>query len=135
MENDIPSKGEIVWFKCCTNGKPIGAREEIPEHMFLILTNTDYNKKSDHFCGLPITSRKKFKYQDFLANYGIDITDEDIEGNLTFEKESYILCDRPVRLNKNDLSKDQKHTGKMKKDMLDSPIIKIYRFFKAGKIS
>jgi hypothetical protein len=31
----VPSKGEIVWFKCDTNGKPIGSRKDIPEHMFL----------------------------------------------------------------------------------------------------
>ena len=114
MEDNIPSKGEIVWFNCCTNGKPIGNRKNIPEHMFLILTNSDYNKESDYFCGLSITSRKKFKYQKFLTKYGIDINNEEIYGDLQLEKESYILCDKPTRLGKEDLSKKQKHTGKIK---------------------
>ena len=133
MENSIPCRGDIVWFSCCTNGKRILDRD-IKNHMFLILTKTDYNKKSDHFCGLPITSKKEGIYQEFLLNYGFDITNDDITGNLKFEKPSYLLCDRPVRLHKKDLSNNQKNTAKMKKNKLNAPISKIFRFLSKGKI-
>lgn len=134
MENSIPSNGEIVWFNCCTNGKPLKGRK-IPNHMFLILTNTNYNHKSDHFCGIPLTSKKENTYQEFVINYGFDITNDDIEGNLVLDKETYLLCDRPARLDKNDLSREQKNIGKIKKEKLDASINKISRFLKAGKIN
>jgi len=100
-----------------------------------LLTNTDYNSKADHFCGLPITSKKQFKSQEFLAKYGLDITNDDIEGNLYFEKESFFLCDRPVRLDEQDLSKVQKHTGKIKSEKLELTITKVSRFLRSGKIN
>lgn len=140
MTNDanLLNQKAIIWFKCCTNGKTIGQRKDIPPHMFIILTNKNYNDSSEDVCGTPITSKKDKKIQNFLLNYGVNITDDEIEGEdgktLVLEKESFILCDRPVRLNKSDLSPNQKHIGRVKQEKFDHIIFQIQNFLKRGKI-
>jgi len=141
MENGIPHQKEIVWFSCDCEGCPIGNRN-VPEHMFIILTNSDYNKNSDFICGIPITSVKKFKKQEFLAKHGIDITDDEIDNRnkpsnerFILEKQSMVLCDRVPRLNKKFLSPNQKNIGKIEEKKLTEIIQRIYYFLKRGNSS
>ena len=124
---------EIRWFKCCTNGKSIGTRKEIPDHMFIILTNEAYNKKSDEICGVPLTSKKE-RYQDFILNCGLDITDDDVE-NFVFDRKTFVLFDRPTRLNKADLTTRQDNIGRVKEDYLDKVITKVSMFLRKGNAS
>ena len=138
MENRIPHQGEIVWFSCDCEGCVVETRN-IPEHMFIILTNSDYNKTSDFICGVPITSVKKFKKQDFLARHGMNITDDDIDNRnkpsnerFVLEKQSMVLCDRIPRLNKNFLSSRQKNIGKIENDTLGNIISRLYFFLRKG---
>lgn len=135
MDSNIPAQKEVVWFKCCTNGKPIGGRKGIPEHMFIILTKLEYNKKSDHLCAVPITSKKGYSNQEFLLNYGLNIIDDDlINSSLRLDKESFVLCDRPSRVDRQDLSRNQENIGRISQGMFDKIVHQIFIFLGRGKI-
>lgn len=137
MVNDnskIINQKAIIWFNCCTNGKNRGNRKNIPEHMFIILTKKSYNDRSCSVCGIPITSEKD-KYQHHTLNYGVNITNDDIDGeNFSFTKESFILCDRPTRLDKKDLSVNQKHICRVKKEKFENIVSQLQAFLKRGRI-
>jgi len=138
MENGVPTHREIIWANCCTEGKEIGNRKGIPPHMFVVLTKKPYNETSSHFSALPITSKKEGKHQQYILDYGINITQDDVDGrisNFTFDKDSFILCDRPSRIDKKDLSINQAHTSRVRDGFFENLTSEIFMFFRRGRIN
>ena len=94
----------IYKFNCCTNGRAIGDRKKIPPHYFIILTNTDYNKRKEYVTALPLTSKRSSAAD---AWFQVLIQSDDVERlNIDlslFDKQTFVLVDRPCRLKKENL--------------------------------
>lgn len=95
-------EGELKQTICDLNGK-IEERAGCPHHFYIVLTSKKYNLTSrEHVLAVPITSEIGLE----SLNYGINLTNEDIEGPFKLDKEpSFVLYDRICRLK---LSKDLK---------------------------
>jgi len=93
---EIPELMDIYHFKCDNEGRQCSLSNKW--HYFIICSEKEYNKGSTHVVGVPITSEITY----YSLNYGSDITNEML--TLPFlDKKSFVLQDRPCRINKNDL--------------------------------
>jgi len=90
---------EIKLTHCDTNGRKVDPAK-CPHHYYVIITKNKYNEHCSEILGVPITSQADSEY---TLNFGVDITNEDIDGDFKFDKPSFVLCDRPCRVCKTDL--------------------------------
>ena len=124
---DIPYLKEVRITNCDCEGK----RSPANGHFFIILSKHGYNVKSNYVLGVPLTSAKK---NYFVLNYGINITNDDVEGNVSpFIKQTFVYCDRICRISKEDIIIGQEEirvTGNKWEEMLSNLIA----FLKEGRI-
>jgi len=116
-------QGELRLAKCDKNGKRVNKKEKY--HYFIILTKDKYNRYSDEILGVPLTSNKK---STFTINYGDELLNEQIDGSFNFPMQTFILCDRPCRLNKEDLFPRHEEKPKIIENKFRSVCSKICTF-------
>lgn len=121
-----PEKREIVSADCGTDGKKVLG---VNPHSFIILTKKEYNKKCSNVSGIALTSKKNY----YSLNYGINLTDDDIEGDFRLRKETFILADRPCRIDKESLQIPY-NDGRITEEKCNKIIDTLRTFMKKGKI-
>lgn len=134
---DTPNQREVRKTTCDLEGKNKEKLLNCPDHYFLVLTKTGYNERSKTFLGVPLTSNKggNNKENYFRVNYVVDITNADIDGSYPLlTKETLILCDRPCRVDKNDILNKFYCEHKLNEKKFEEIIENINRFIKEGKI-
>ena len=119
---------EIKSTKCDTNGKI--ATGSCPHHYYILISKNKYNQVAGEVLGVPLTSKET----NFSLNYGIDITNEDIDGDFVLTKEkTFVLCDRPCRVSKSDL-KEMSFDGSRVSDPFFKRIVdRVSLFMRYGK--
>ncbi|MBL7116305.1 MAG: type II toxin-antitoxin system PemK/MazF family toxin [Nanoarchaeota archaeon] len=88
-----------------------------------------YNQIASELLGVPLTS----KINDFTLNYGLDITNDDIEGDFALDKQTFILCDRPCRISKSDLGTMKTDGSRISKELFTRIVDNISHFIRYGK--
>lgn len=136
----IPKQSEI-WFTCCTMDGKNNDAPNCPSHFFIILSKEGYNKKSTSVLGVPLSSYKELeshdpeeekRRNDFRINYGLDLANDEIDGIFMVDKKTFVMCDRPCRIDKLDMKYPTE--GLIIPRKMDEITDSIGNFLKQGRI-
>ncbi len=141
MNEEIPTRREIVYATCTTDGKN-KSKENLtddicPNHMFLVISSKSYNEKTECLLAVALTSVKDNKEDNYIINYGIDINNDDIKedsGQFQLKLKTVILCDRPSRISKKDLVPFAQDKVMINKEKYEEILNAVTRFIKENKI-
>lgn len=101
-------------------------------HYFIILSDFEYNSRSHCILAIPITDEKTY----FSTTYGFQLSPDDFEGGNNKLVNSYVLCDRPCRVKRLDISRDDdgqiRNKGIIRKITIDKILNKVISFMKSG---
>ncbi|MBI5072892.1 type II toxin-antitoxin system PemK/MazF family toxin [Candidatus Woesearchaeota archaeon] len=142
MSVEIPSAKNIIWTCCTLDGKnkEKEGNNTCPNHMFIVLTKKGYNERSRHFLAVPLSSIKigNDEHENYYRlNYGINVGNDDIVNDdlneFSLTKSTVVLCDRPTRVDKEDIEQTV-NFGKIEDKKYEEIIQAINHFLVSGTI-
>lgn len=134
------NKGQIIHCYIDTEGRELKEQrdESNKGRYFLVLSHTEYNRKSNCVCAMPLSTSNNFAHV-FGASYSISPDDySNNQLNTAIERQntthftpepgSQILCDRPIRISKD--SKPKRTNCTIREETIDAIVEKLSQFLR-----
>ncbi len=133
-------KRQMIWANCGLEGKNYSKEDmNSKNHMYIVSSRESYNKKSKSLNAFVLSSMKSNGSDYFRLNFGIDITNDDIDGDdskiFNIDRETVVLCDRLLRINKEDIHERSQEIIFLKKDKFSQLLDSFTSFINKGIIS
>ena len=136
------NKYNIYKFSCCNEGRTLignGKNSDgvsvgnSPFHYFIIISPQEYSEKqhNGYVSAIPLSHSAESQTKQ---TYSITLDSDDFSGADPDLRRSFILCDRPMRLFKNNVLEDVKSYGAITYKALQKVISKIAKNYGVNQI-